>query len=220
MREVDGLDHLQHEADAIRHVQPGVLGVVRQGRAFDELHHEVGPAAVRYAAVQERRDARMLEPGEDLPFLPEAPRRLVVQPFRVHELEGDLPLVGAVRPLGAVDAAHAAAADQLEQAVPPDPRAGIERGRRLRRRRVRLEQRQRHVLQGPIDQRLGRVVRREKALHGGPELAIPIARFVQEPCALVRRALARLVEQRLHAGPALRVEGRRMRLSHRALLPP
>ncbi len=31
VRVVDGVDHLQHEADAIRHVQPGVLGVAPSG---------------------------------------------------------------------------------------------------------------------------------------------------------------------------------------------
>ena len=81
---------LHRGADLAEEVDPGVesqavLGrSTVEGHALDVLHDQVGPAVVGGAAVEEARDAGVVEGGQDLPLGAE-PRREV----------------GAVRPVAA-----------------------------------------------------------------------------------------------------------------------
>ena len=81
------------------------------GSPVDVLHDEVGQAVVGRAAVEQARDVRVLERGEDLPLgAKRASMQLGVQPRR-HDLDRHPLRELAVGALGQVDRAHAAAAD-------------------------------------------------------------------------------------------------------------
>ena len=66
---------------------------------------------------------RMLQRGEDLTLGGEPRRRARIEQAAAGDLEGDLAAEEAVGPLGAVDLAHAALADLLDQPVDADERA-------------------------------------------------------------------------------------------------
>jgi len=63
---------------------------------LDQLHHEVGPAVGGLAAVEQARDAGMVEAGEDLPFASEAAQDLRRVHAALDQLQGDAPLEAAV----------------------------------------------------------------------------------------------------------------------------
>ena len=67
-----GVDHTQTEPDSFGRVQPVLVGVAIDRRAGHVLHHEVRQAVRRRAAIEERRDVRMVERGENLTLVPEA----------------------------------------------------------------------------------------------------------------------------------------------------
>ncbi len=81
------------------------------------------PSSVR-AAVEQARDVRVLEPGEDLPLGAEAPQQSSVSRPRAHELERDA-LRKSRRRARPGRPSHAAAAELAHDSVRPDaPRLG------------------------------------------------------------------------------------------------
>ncbi|HKP14267.1 MAG TPA: hypothetical protein VJZ91_19255 [Blastocatellia bacterium] len=88
--------------------------------AFDVLHHEERLAVGRDAAVQEARDVRVVERGEDLPLAAETAGEVGVGETAPHELERDLLLKLSVRALGEEDRAHPAAAQLAQNPVGPE----------------------------------------------------------------------------------------------------
>ena len=100
------------------------LGAVDvEGPAGDELHHQVGPAVVRGAAVEEGGDVRVLEPGQDLALRPQATQQAPRRDPGTDQLQGHLALEALVVPNRAVDRTHPAAADLGDQAIGPDREA-------------------------------------------------------------------------------------------------
>ena len=100
------------------------VAVPIDGEPVDVLHREVGRAVVGGAAVDQPRDVRVIEVGEDLPFGPEPlfdDRRLE---RRADHLDRDLLLVRIVGADAKVDGAHPAAADFAHQPVRADPPPG------------------------------------------------------------------------------------------------
>src|SRR6185503_20865828 len=69
------------------------------------------------------RDVRMIQRGEHLALELEALERVRIEQLAAHELDRDLLLDRAVDALGAVDQAHAAAAELLAQRERADAKA-------------------------------------------------------------------------------------------------
>ena len=108
----DGVADLSQEPEASVGVEPEAGDVGRDRLAVHQLHREVRLPLVADAAVEETRDVRVAEPGQDLALAAEpVEERRRREPAADH-LEGHLLRVGAVGPVGAVDRAHAALAQQ------------------------------------------------------------------------------------------------------------
>ena len=118
----DGVADLQKQLQPGVDAQPLAVGRVGDGRAVDGLEGEVGLAGGRLAAVEQARDGRVLEPGEDgaLAQEPLANTRPGERRVGANELERDGLREAAVGSLGEVDAPHAAAAQLVHDAVRPD----------------------------------------------------------------------------------------------------
>ena len=97
--------------------------------ALDELHNEIGMPALGRAAVVEPRDGRVIQRGEDLPLLLEAPQHVLGIGPRLDELHGYALLERTVVALAEVDHRHPAAADLAHD--PIDPNALRRRNRRI-----------------------------------------------------------------------------------------
>src|SRR5262245_57154805 len=69
VREADGATDQSEQSDPIARVE--IRAVWRDRHALDILHDKVGHAVLR-AAVEQPRDVRMFQPGEDLPLETEA----------------------------------------------------------------------------------------------------------------------------------------------------
>ena len=108
---------LDRRADLAEEVQPrgGVqalrVAVVDDRLALDVLHHEVGQAVRRRAAVEQAGDVRVLEAGEDLPLVPEAPHDRLGVHAALEHLDRDALLELVVVADAEVHRAHAAAAE-------------------------------------------------------------------------------------------------------------
>ena len=112
--------HDQEHAQPIGERQLVPVAVAVDGLALDELHHDVGRAVVGRAAVEEPRDVRMLEAGEDLPLPPEVADRVVAGAADRDDLDRDPLAVLIVGARGQIDDAHPAVAELAEHAVGAD----------------------------------------------------------------------------------------------------
>ena len=103
-------------------LEPVADAVLGDRLALDVLHREVRQAVLGDAAVEQARDARVVERREDLPLLAEPADHPGVQVGAApHQLERD-PLVElAVVPVGEEHGAHPALADDPLDPVGPDP---------------------------------------------------------------------------------------------------
>ena len=93
------------------------------GNALDQLHHEVGPAAVGRAGVEHPGDVGVVHQGQGLPLGLEAGDDVARVHARLDDLEGHLAANGVLL-LGDEDQAHPALADLLHELVGADDRAG------------------------------------------------------------------------------------------------
>src|SRR5690606_463900 len=92
-----------------------LIAVTVDGLALDILEDEVRLAVVRHAAIEQARDVRMAQRGEDLPLGPEAPSIPLRGQAGPQQLAGSALLRLAVRALGEHHATHAAAPDLIEK---------------------------------------------------------------------------------------------------------
>ena len=99
------------------------VAVLGDGNAVDQFHHEVGPARVGGAGVEDLGDVGVVHQGQGLPLGLEAGDHLAGVHARLDDLQGHLAAHGRVL-LGHVDDAHAAFADLLQELVGADDRAG------------------------------------------------------------------------------------------------
>ncbi len=102
--------------------------------ARDQLERQVGAALGGDAGVEELRDVRVAEPGQDVALAAEALRDRAAGEMGVGELEGDAALVGAVAPRGEPDDPHAAASELTFEGVGTDLLTGARSG--IARRRI------------------------------------------------------------------------------------
>ena len=127
VRRVERIGDLGEELDRASRLEGALLGEdLREVAALDVAHGEEEDA-VLLARLEDRDDVRVVEGGGDLRLPQEAlPETLVLRELGGDHLERDL----AAEPgfLGAVDRAHAAAADErldaVTRKVAPDHRIG------------------------------------------------------------------------------------------------
>ena len=93
------------------------VAVFVDGRARDEIHHEVGAAVGRGAAVQQLGDIRMIQVGQNLAFDIEAAQRELAEHAAADHFDRHHFAIQIVHPHRLVDGAHAAFGDQLHDAV-------------------------------------------------------------------------------------------------------
>ncbi len=106
-----------------------LLAIDVDGLTGDQLHDQVGHTLFGGAAIDQTRDIGMFQLGQDLPFgtkPPGDPGRVVID---THQLDGHARMVMIVGALGLIHLAHAATADQLDEAVRPQARSDAEVGK-------------------------------------------------------------------------------------------
>ncbi|MEZ5459955.1 MAG: hypothetical protein R3E65_11820 [Steroidobacteraceae bacterium] len=111
VRVVDGTTHFHHQLESRAGVErvPVAPGIDRC--ALDILQHQVGDAVVAAPAIEQSRNVRMRQRGEDLPLGFEACLGVDRDDRRVQQLDGGTLIVSPVGALGPVDGAHAAVGD-------------------------------------------------------------------------------------------------------------
>jgi hypothetical protein len=148
-------------ADATEQVEPGsdrkppLVAPAIDRLAVDQLHHEIGDARRRHAAVNQSGDIGMVDRPEDPALLAEA----ADDPLRFHpgpnELQRDQVILRLVTSRD-IDAAHSALGKLAQDHVIADPGSG--RGRSCWRHHLG-EQRQRELRGGGFEKTLRRVAR-------------------------------------------------------------
>jgi hypothetical protein len=107
------------EPQPLRHRERALVAEAIQREAVHVFHGEPGVPLVGHPAVDEPRNAGVIQPRQDLPLGLEAPDEALGVHARPDQLQRNEPLDGFGL-LGAVDHAHAAFAQRLEQAVASD----------------------------------------------------------------------------------------------------
>jgi hypothetical protein len=171
--------HLAKQVQAVADREPAVGTVPIDGRAFDELHHQVRDAVVGLTSVEEARDVRVVERGQD-PALAAKTLRMVGARDRAGQFDGDAPVevpVGAARQQ---HQPHATAAHDALDFVGPDAAPYPARLVGVARLAYRAVHR---AAQG----RGGVYVRVQERLHFAPQLVIAGARLIEVGGAVVPR---------------------------------
>ncbi len=126
VRVLDGGADLPEDREPRRRVEAARFAVVHELAAVHVLHGEVRKAVARRAAVEQPRDVRMRQAGEDLPLVAEPRRDGVGVHPSLEDLDRDPLLVGGVGAYREIDRTHPAVADLADQAVWPDARVAPE----------------------------------------------------------------------------------------------
>ena len=105
-------EHVVEQREAPVDVQPMQVAIAVDGFARDEVEHEVGLSARRHARVEQARDVRVGQPGQDGAFALEARCAGVAEHRQVQQLDRH---AAADAPVGAMGAPHAAAAALAQQ---------------------------------------------------------------------------------------------------------
>ena len=114
MRIGDRVAHLEEDRELGREGESGLGAEAIDRHALDVLEREVRGAVLRDPAVDETRDARMLEPRQDLALAFEPQAELARAHRRRQQLDRDALLEGTVGTLGEEDLAHSAGADRVQ----------------------------------------------------------------------------------------------------------
>jgi hypothetical protein len=108
-----GFAHAGEKLEPFPETQPVGITVAGDRKAFHVLHREVRQVVFGDATVEERSDARMAEPRQDLALLAEAPNHFGIQVQAApDQLERDALFEDPVVAPGEVDGAHTPFADQ------------------------------------------------------------------------------------------------------------
>jgi len=92
--ESDRLHHLKEQLQ-FAPLRPA-FGGSSESLPFNELHHQVGSAALRLTPVQEAGDIWMIEACQYPPFLPEAGTRFLAVDLPLHDFDGGALLETAI----------------------------------------------------------------------------------------------------------------------------
>jgi hypothetical protein len=113
----DGLEHVEKQFETCLDAQPLLVAIAVDGLAVDVLEDEIGLAGWRHAGVDQVRDVRMGEPGEDVPFAPESLFAGAADQRDVEQLDRGPAFEAAVAALREPHAAHPALPDAGDQPV-------------------------------------------------------------------------------------------------------
>ncbi len=212
----------RQQLDPRTHVQGLCAREIGERGAGHVLHRVPRPAVGGEATIEEARDVRMIEPGEDAPLLHEAAHDLVAVHAALEQLERNLLHEAAVAALGEIHLAHAAATEQALQLERADGVAGRCAGRGFGRLRAEaIDHGRRHRAHAVVEHAAA-AVGGEQALDFGGEFRV-LAMQLRDP----RRArriveIQHLVEQlagaakaggiMTHRTPRDSAWGRRLRL--------
>ena len=186
------------ETQAIVDGQPVRVGVRRDRRAVDVLHHQVRRALRGVAGIDQAGDVGMREAGEDVALGREAEGAVRARRAS-HQLQRDTLLVLAVVALGQVDRAHATVAEDVDHA--PWAEADADE-------RIRVGRRPLGVVDQPLDlERVLRPVGGEHRVDLGAQTAVCAAHAVEVASALTLRQLERTLERCVEARPPVRIPG-------------
>ena len=129
MRVLNAGAHRAEQIEPLLDRQAVLVAVAIDRHAVHQLHHEERLPVRGGAAVHQPRDVGMVERRQRLAFELKAPEDLRRIGARPHDFERGVAAEGGVGALGAVDDAHAAAADDVENAPGADRRADQPRRR-------------------------------------------------------------------------------------------
>lgn len=135
MRVLHGGADLPKKLQAFAHVELLLLAILIQRQPFDVFHHEVRSPVFGCAAVEQTRDVRMVQIGQNLPFVLEAALQFFAA--GAHQLDGDLLLELIVSAFGQPDRAHSAVRDFVAQLICAE--FGIVRGTQRRSEKARAD---------------------------------------------------------------------------------
>jgi hypothetical protein len=155
------------------------------------LHDKIREAIFGFPPVEEPGDVWVLERGQYLPLVLEAPQHRLSVHAPFNQLDRHLHLELLVRPLSEVNLAHPAGAEALEQFVAPDRSAGISRN-------FRLAENLGGKLRGWINHEPVRLLTRlQQRVNLPPQFRIVAAGLVEKSRSLVRPQLLRRVKDSL-----------------------
>ena len=181
---------LHDQCDPGAHVEVVRRGVFRDRHAIHEFHRVPGHGLVRHAAVDEARDRRMRQLGQDAPLLHEATLAVVSMEATPQQFERDLLPEAGLFALGQPDLAHAALAErarELERADALSRRRGC-RSRLCARGAARPERADRAIQHAALG------VGGQHALERGGQLGVGRSPFREARRARRRVELHELVE--------------------------
>ncbi len=114
---------LNEQLEPFPNEQGAAVAVSVDGFAVDVLHHQIRRAVLEIAAVDQARDRRVIEGGEDMPFAVQSAAQPRMQCRVLQYLDGDGLLILRVIALAAVHRAHAAVPENRHHPVRTDARA-------------------------------------------------------------------------------------------------
>ena len=122
-----GLANIDEQLQPLTRAQPGLVAVLRDRHAADQLHHEVGAAGFGRAGIEHLGNIRMVHHRQGLPLGLEPGDHLLGVHARLDDLQRDA-AADRLGLLGDIDDAHSPFADLLQQLVAADEGAGDVRG--------------------------------------------------------------------------------------------
>ena len=124
MRMRDRGEHIEKQSQTPLHVKPPAVTIVVDPFTLDEVQDQVRLARRRDACVDQSRDVRMREPGQDIAFAAEALLAGLPDQRGVQELDRYLALEAPVAAPGEPHATHAALAKRRFKRIGADELAG------------------------------------------------------------------------------------------------
>ena len=192
---------VSEQAEACGETELPAGDVAGDGLAVHELHGQPRLAGRQGAAIEQAHDVRMLQARQDRALRAKATSGVAVEERDARQLDRGLLGETPVRPLGAVDDAHAPLADDLDQAPGADRRPGA------RPRRAEVERR-RLPFGGDLEKAAGGLVRVEQRHHLAAQVGMGLGACSREGAARARAQVERLGEDAVRLGPEFRRHGR------------
>ncbi len=118
----DRIADLEKKADPGPDIQRAPIAVAIDRLSLHVLHHQIG-AQLSDPAIEQPGNVAMVQPGQDLPFPPEAVHRFGRKRPRSDQLHRDPMLEFPIVSLAQIHGAHPAFAQEPGQAMRPDPMA-------------------------------------------------------------------------------------------------
>ena len=186
VRVIDRFAHRAKQLEPPLDRQPILAAEDVDGQALDILDDEIRAAVLAAAAVEQHRDIRVIQVGQDLTLVQEAPDDGVRIHPALDQLDRDPPVIDPVASLRQVGGAHAAAPQLAEHAVRPDALAD-----EVVRRIVSRGEHGPRALVGEwrgLEQGLGRDRRIEQRLHLGSKRGVRAVRRDEAAALALRNA--------------------------------